>query len=106
MSVPPCRWTRRIRPPDVKPLNFGLGPAFGQAWLTGRLQADCVEETITDGECFVICSDGLDEGNGLGKLLTSTRILDEDLLRDVMRQAIGVAQDNIAICVVGLANER
>lgn len=93
-------------PAGRKPLNFGLGPAFSQAWRTGRLQADCVEETITSGECFVICSDGLDDGNGLAMLLASTRIPDDDLLRDVMRQAIGVAHDNIAICVVGLANDK
>lgn len=86
-----------------KALNFGLGPAFGQAWRTGRMQADCVEDTLAIGESYLICSDGLNNGTGIGSLLTSPGIPNEEKLGAVMRRATGVGHDNIAVCVVSFA---
>lgn len=87
-----------------KALNFGLGPAFARAWRTGRMQADCVEDTLGPGESYLICSDGLNEGTGVGRLLTSPEIPNEERLGAVMHRARGIAHDNISVCVVSLAN--
>lgn len=89
---------------DSKALNFGLGPAFGQAWRTGRLQADCVEDTLAIGESYLICSDGLNADTGIGTLLTSPEIPNEARLGELMRRAKGIARDNIAVCVVSFAD--
>lgn len=86
-----------------KALNFGLGPVFRQAWRTGRLQADCIEDTLEVGDSYLICTDGLNEATGVGTFLTMAGIPTEERLGEIMRRATETAQDNIAVCLVSFA---
>ena len=86
-----------------KALNFGLGPVFRQAWRTGRLQADCLEDTFEVGDAYLICTDGLNETTGIGSLLTMVDIPNEERLGEIMSRARQTAQDNIAVCVMSFA---
>lgn len=88
---------------NPKALNFGLGPVFRQAWRTGRLQADCVEDTFEFGDAYLICTDGLNETTGIGTLLTMAGIPNEERLEEIMMRARQTAQDNIAVCIVSFA---
>ncbi|MBL6598404.1 MAG: SpoIIE family protein phosphatase [Alphaproteobacteria bacterium] len=86
-----------------KALNFGLGPVFRQAWRTGRLQADCIEDTFEVGDAYLLCTDGLNETTGIGTLLTMAGIPNEERLGEIMKRAEQTAHDNIAVCVVSFA---